>query len=169
MTFQQREAISPLCTCCAWCCSPFWAEILACMILGWYWEFFLSISFVVAVVGIFQHLVTCPKHILPHRREWSEPPGLQLGWFFIYLQIWHIASRLLTLKTLQYPNGGRQAVDVLLFYMFIVSSDWGKILKYSLPSPTSLLMQVSCKLSSEGMSEYCFEVRMQPAFSPLAG
>lgn len=58
-------------------------------------------------------------------------------------------------------------MDTWLFYMFIVSSDWSKVLKHSLPSSPSLL-EVSCKAFSEGGSEYCFYVLVQCAFSPFS-
>lgn len=92
------------------------------------------------------------------RMEWTA--RLQLGLIFIFLQIWHIVLGLPTLKTLQYLNSWRQAVDKRLFYMCIVSSDSSKVLKRSLLSSPSLL-EVSCKAFSEGMSEYCFCVLVQ--------
>lgn len=42
-------------------------------------------------------------------------------------------------------------------------------MKHSLPSPPFLLRQVGCESASEGASECCFNVLVQPVFSPLAG
>lgn len=59
-------------------------------------------------------------------------------------------------------------MDTWLFYMCIVSSEWSKVLKRSFLSSPSLL-EVSCKAFSEGMSECCFNVLVQWAFSPFSG
>lgn len=62
-------------------------------------------------------------------------------------------------------------MDTWLFYMFIVSSDWSKVLKHSLPSSPSLL-EVSCKAFSEGVStafmSWC-SVHSLPSLSTLLG
>lgn len=41
MTSTQKEVMSPPCTCCVWCCSPFWAETVARMRIFIYFAYFL--------------------------------------------------------------------------------------------------------------------------------